>query len=119
MKKYLHGSLQRGRPRRASTLLLRLQYDFWEWEIRADVNENDELQGYTLDQEGYLQEVLRHRGNKGRRKVPVACYKRMDELGPDYFSKRVYQRRAQACTVSDGRAGLARTEVQAGFGLCW
>ena len=33
-------------------------------EIREDLNENNEVQGYTLDQEGYLQEVLRHRGVK-------------------------------------------------------
>ncbi|CAE7364775.1 RE1, partial [Symbiodinium sp. KB8] len=41
---------------------------FLGMEIRQERTEENELQGYTLDQEGYLQEVLRHRGVKPEEK---------------------------------------------------
>ena len=41
---------------------------FLGMEIRVDVTENEEMLGYTLDQEGYLQEVLRHRGVRAEEK---------------------------------------------------
>ena len=58
---------------------------FLGMEIRADVNENDELQGYTLDQEGYLQEVLRHRGIKAEEKSLLPATREWMSLDPTTF----------------------------------
>ena len=58
---------------------------FLGMEIREDVNEAGESEGYTLDQEGYLEEVLRHHGVKKEEKSLLPATKEWMSLSPETY----------------------------------
>ncbi|OLP81882.1 putative transposon protein [Symbiodinium microadriaticum] len=58
---------------------------FLGMEIREDVNEAGESEGYTLDQEGYLEEVLRHHGVKKEEKSLLPATKEWMCLSPETY----------------------------------
>ena len=87
---------------------------FLGMEIRQEVNNEGEITAYTLDQEGYIEEVPTSSRRQADREVTSAGGKGVDVAGSRGLSVNLQPRAAEGGPVYDGGIGLARSALPTG-----